>query len=233
MSSKFSSTKVIPLGSTAFRQPYATSHCRYLHGYRLQAKFWFTCNTLDNNNWVVDFGALKELKTILEGKFDHTTCISINDPQRALFELLHEKGIIDLRVFENGVGIEKFAEYCFNVANLFVKRLTQERCWCDKVEVWEHEGNSATYENIKEATSFALASGATTQTANNVPSITTTVDVQQPPTLISEVKPDVPTPQPTTAPVPPKVAERIIPQYTDKTKNTYRDLFKGTSWGNK
>ena len=92
MSSKFSSTKVIPLGSTAFRQPYATSHCRYLHGYRLQAKFWFTCNTLDNNNWVVDFGALKEFKTILEEKFDHTTCISSNDPQRPLFELLHEKG---------------------------------------------------------------------------------------------------------------------------------------------
>ena len=31
---------------------------------------------------------------------------------------------------------------------------------------------------------------------------------------------------------PTAVAERKVPQYTDKTKNTFRDPFKGTSWGN-
>jgi len=234
MSSKFSSTKVIPLGSTAFRQPYATSHCRYLHGYRLQAKFWFTCNTLDNNNWVVDFGALNEFKTILEEKFDHATCISSNDPQRPLFELLHEKGVIDLRIFDNGVGIEKFAEYCLNAANIFVKRLTQERCWCEKVEVWEHEGNSAVYEklnisNITLVTPGIGANGPLTYDYSQI--VTTTVDTQQTPVLISEVKQEVPTPQPTIIPIQ-KAPDKIIPQYTDKSKNTYKDLFKGTSWGN-
>ena len=54
---KFISTKIIPLGSAAFRQPFARSHCKFIHGYRLQAKFWFECEVLDNNNWVVDFGA--------------------------------------------------------------------------------------------------------------------------------------------------------------------------------
>ena len=54
----FQSTKTLPLGSTAFRQPFAQSHCKYLHGYRLQAKFWFEADKLDENSWVVDFGSL-------------------------------------------------------------------------------------------------------------------------------------------------------------------------------
>ena len=55
----FTSTKIIELGSCAFRQPKAESHCRFIHGYRLTAKFWFGANQLDKNNWVVDFGSLK------------------------------------------------------------------------------------------------------------------------------------------------------------------------------
>lgn len=144
---RFVSTKVIPLGSCAFRQPYAESHCRLLHGYRLSAKFWFTCDRLDENNWVVDFGGLKELKSVLEGTFDHKTAIWRRDPEIKTFEKLEEKGIVELAVFEDGVGIERFAEYCFNVANNFIQNHTNGRCWCEKVEVWEHEGNSAIYEN--------------------------------------------------------------------------------------
>ena len=62
----FQSTKIIELGSCAFRQPAADSHCRFLHGYRLTAKFWFGANELDKNNWVVDFGSLSHLKKILK-----------------------------------------------------------------------------------------------------------------------------------------------------------------------
>ena len=32
------SSKLIELGSTAFRQPRADSHCRYIHGYQLKAE---------------------------------------------------------------------------------------------------------------------------------------------------------------------------------------------------
>ena len=218
MSSKFTSTKVIPLGSTAFRQPYATSHCRFLHGYRLQAKFWFTCNTLDNNNWVVDFGALKDLKSKLEETFDHTTVISAKDPQKPLFELLHEKGVIDLRVMQDGVGIEKFAQFCYNIANDFVKALTNNRCWVQKVEVWEHEANSATYEEEADVLSFgSLTVNTSSQT------IQTTVEATQPPppTLVAEVKPTVPTPE----------VQPQQPTTNNKVSGTYKDLFKGTKWG--
>jgi 6-pyruvoyltetrahydropterin/6-carboxytetrahydropterin synthase len=147
MSFRHVSTKVIPLGSCAFRQPRATSHCKFLHGYRLQAKFWFTCDHLDKNNWVVDFGGLKGLKTHLEETFDHKTVVASNDPEMVTFKELHKKGIIDLVEMESGVGIEKFAQFCFEEANKYVTDLTNTRCWCSKVEVWEHEGNSAIYEN--------------------------------------------------------------------------------------
>ena len=140
----YSSTKIIELGSCAFRQPQADSHCRFLHGYRLTAKFWFEASTLDHNNWVVDFGGLKGLKKLMQDQFDHTTCISRTDPKLDVFKRLSEAGVCDLRVMD-GVGIEKFAEYCYTVANEYVDELTDGRCNCVKVEVFEHENNSAIY----------------------------------------------------------------------------------------
>lgn len=143
---KYHSTKVIPLGSCAFRQPFATSHCRFIHGYRLQAKFWFACNHLDNNNWVVDFGAVKGLKNVLEETFDHKTAVWSKDPDLDMFKQLEERKMIELVIFEEGVGIEMFARFCFDKANEYIDELTQGRCWCTKVEIWEHEGNSAIFE---------------------------------------------------------------------------------------
>ena len=146
MSNIYVSTKVIPLGSCAFRQPLAKSHCRFIHGYRLQAKFWFTCSSLDSNNWVVDFGALKELKNILEETFDHKTVVSGTDPDLDMFKELDKRDMIELVIMADGVGIEKFANFCFNIANDYLNVSTYGRCWVQKVEVWEHEGNSAIYE---------------------------------------------------------------------------------------
>ncbi len=146
----FSSTKIIELGSCAFRQPRAShSHCQFLHGYRLQAKFWFECSELDIHNWVVDFGDLKDLKAVLQKQFDHTLCIAGDDPLLEHFEKLHTLGGCDLRVMRKGVGIERTAEWCFEAANALVRQKTSGRCWCTKVEVWEHEQNSAIYTDSK------------------------------------------------------------------------------------
>ena len=141
------STKIIELGSCAFRQPKAKSHCRFIHGYRLTAKFWFAANELDENNWVVDFGSLKELKNLLQKQFDHTTCISKHDPHLDEFIELEKSGVCDLRIMD-GVGIEKFAEWCHDAADNFAGVLTKMRCRCVRVEVFEHENNSAIYEAI-------------------------------------------------------------------------------------
>lgn len=144
--SKFQSTKVIELGSAAFRQWRAShSHCQYVHGYQLKAKFWFGCSELDEKNWAADFGGLKELKHILHNTFDHKLLIASDDPCLDEFILLEKKGAVQLSIFENGVGIERAAEYCFNTASEFIKEKYGERVWVEKVEVFEHEDNSAIY----------------------------------------------------------------------------------------
>ena len=146
---KFQSTKVIELGSCAFRQPKANhSHCRFLHGYRLTAKFWFSANELDENNWVVDFGGLKGLKDKLKNQFDHTTCVAADDPALPVFKELEKVGACDLRIMSNGTGIERIAEWCYDTADFFIKAATNDRCWVEKVEVFEHEDNSAVFTRI-------------------------------------------------------------------------------------
>ena len=143
----YKSTKIIELGSCAFRQWRAEgTHCKYVHGYRLMAKFWFGCKDLDNRNWVVNFGGLKGLKLMLQDQFDHTLCVAEDDPLLSSFKELNEKGGCDLRVMP-GVGIEKVAEWCYNAAKWFINenKETTQRCWVEKVEVWEHEANSAIY----------------------------------------------------------------------------------------
>jgi 6-pyruvoyltetrahydropterin/6-carboxytetrahydropterin synthase len=143
--SYYQSTKVLELGSCAFRQWGAIhSHCHLLHGYQLKAKFWFGASELDSNNWVTDFGGLKDLKKILNDQFDHTTCISETDPLLEDFKALHAKGGCDLRIM-SGVGIEKTAEWCYNTAHEYINAKHGDRCWVEKVEVFEHENNSAIY----------------------------------------------------------------------------------------
>jgi 6-pyruvoyltetrahydropterin/6-carboxytetrahydropterin synthase len=148
------STKIIELGSCAFRQPNAafdrqgaginSKRCSFVHGYKLQAKFWFECSHLDEKNWSVDFGGLGNLKLMLQHQFDHTLTVDKSDPLLPLFEELHEQGGCDLRVMD-GVGIEKVSEWCFKVANQHIQEITNKRCWVSKVEVWEHDANSAIY----------------------------------------------------------------------------------------
>lgn len=150
---RYYSTKVIELGSTAFRQPNAKSHCRFIHGYRLVGKFTFTANELDSNNWVVDFGDFDELKGFLQEKFDHTLVLAKNDPAMKEFQALEKAGAASIVVLEDGVGIEMFAKYCFEAADSYVKHKTNGRARAHSVEVFEHEKNSAIYsaESAEEA----------------------------------------------------------------------------------
>lgn len=149
------------MGSTAFRQWRADSHCKLIHGYRLQTKIYFTAGSLDERNWVFDFGGCKEIKNLLEKQFDHTTCVAGDDPELETFQLLAEKGMIDLRIMEDGVGIEKTAEWVYNTVSDYVKETTDGRVSVVKVEVWEHEGNSAIYEKT-------LSNDVTVDTAETV-----------------------------------------------------------------
>lgn len=146
---KYISTKVLELGSCAFRQWRAiNSHCKFVHGYQLKAKFWFSTTTLDDRNWVVDFGSLKDFAQILRKQFDHTLCIAQDDPLLPSFLQLHSNGGCDLRIMD-GVGIEKTAEWCLDAAKKYIKYKYKDRyIHVMRVEVWEHEENSAIAESL-------------------------------------------------------------------------------------
>ena len=146
---KYYSTKTYghDRGFTAvFRQPNAThSHCSLLHGYALAFSFKFGCHSLDDKNWVMDFGGLKELKNWLEINFDHTVVVDRNDPKIQDIIKMENQGLARVIVLD-GVGCEKFAEHAFHYANDLVKKLTNNRVFCVSCEVKEHGANSAIYE---------------------------------------------------------------------------------------
>ena len=108
----------------------------------MQFKFVFSCDSLDERNWVVDFGGLKPLKAWLENTFDHKVVLDKEDPHMDAFVELQSKGLAELTLL-NGVGVEKFAEHAFNFANNLVKEMTNNRCYVVSCECAEHGANSA------------------------------------------------------------------------------------------
>ena len=132
--------------SCAFRQWRADSHCNKLHGYSLGFRFTFEAATLDERNWVYDFGECKWIKKYLDEIFDHTLAIAEDDPELNTFKTLHGKGLANLFTFK-GVGCEKFAEHVYNYVSPKVYTDTKGRVSVYSVEVFEHGANSAIYIN--------------------------------------------------------------------------------------
>lgn len=131
------------VSSTAFRQWLADSHCNLNHGYALSFRATFEATELDERNWVVDFGSLKSFKGWLELMFDHTTLVAKDDPQIAWFEEAKRKGLLDLRVVE-ATGCEAIARLVFEYLEMWLtSNGYSPRVYLAKLEVWEHEGNSA------------------------------------------------------------------------------------------
>jgi len=157
--------------SCCFRQWRSThSHCSLLHGYSIGIKLIFESETLDDRNWVMDFGGLKAFKEWSEYMFDHTLCIAEDDPHLEMFKKMAELGlqdqggVCDLRIVP-AVGCEKFAELAYREMAKILNTFQSGREYClpngksftarypvgdgvklRSVEVFEHAGNSAVYE---------------------------------------------------------------------------------------
>lgn len=159
---KFYSTKTYGTDrglSCCFRQWRSThSHCSTLHGYSIGIKLTFECDTLDERNWVMDFGGLKDFKKWAENMFDHTMLVAEDDPHLPAFVELNnisggydDNGVVDLRIVP-AVGCEQFAFMAYNEMNAILKRLREEEKLLNpsvrikSVEVFEHGANSAVYE---------------------------------------------------------------------------------------
>lgn len=153
--------------SCCFRQWRSThSHCSLLHGYSIGIKLIFESDTLDDRNWVMDFGGLKQFKAWADHMFDHTMLIAEDDPYLDKFKELasigdcayYEQGMLnpvwnaicDLRIVP-AVGCEMFAKMAYDQMTKLLETGTlsypvNPSVRVKSVEVFEHLGNSAIYE---------------------------------------------------------------------------------------
>ena len=137
--------------------------------------------------------------------------VASDDPEIELLRELNIRGLAQLRVMTGGVGVERFAEWCFKTADSFVDEATNGRVWVESVTVYEHEDNFASYNR-------------STIKANE------TVDVQQPPAEES-------TETTGTTPVPPPATYNPDQHAGDARvgpgvkRPGLSDPFAGTTWG--
>jgi 6-pyruvoyltetrahydropterin/6-carboxytetrahydropterin synthase len=129
------------------------THCKYLHGYAVSFRVWFE-GELDERNWVFDFGGMKRAKTKIGGMalkngwiicIDHTTIIAEDDPT-----YLDVSRITRLRSYpitNNYLkqDVRDLPNIFYHKINDFLAEETNGRVKATKVEVYEHERNSASY----------------------------------------------------------------------------------------
>src|SRR5690349_882566 len=109
---KIQSTKIFEGYSTAIRQWKAQhSHCQLLHGYSFYFHVTFEAESLDEMNWVVDFGCFKRngLKEWMNEMFDHTLLVEKDDPMKGYFEMMQAEKIAKVH-FLDKMGCENLAK---------------------------------------------------------------------------------------------------------------------------
>lgn len=146
---RYQSTKTFghDLGiSCAFRQWRAThSHCSKIHGYALSVTMVFEANTLDDRNWVMDFGGFKQIKQEIMDTFDHKLVVAADDPMLDAFKNLHALDVADVVILPK-VGCEAFAQFIAQaMVEPMIKKGFSDRVKLVSVEVREHGANSAVF----------------------------------------------------------------------------------------
>lgn len=116
----------------------------FLHGYERTFEIEFACaQTESGTGLVLDPDALEEVRAALQKQFDHTTLIAADDPERDLFELLADRGVIDLRIMDT-TGMEGSAAWVFDTVESIVVRITQGRVWVSQIKARESQSNGVT-----------------------------------------------------------------------------------------
>jgi 6-pyruvoyl-tetrahydropterin synthase len=154
MAIKIKSTKVfkyLPCGHAQFfdREPDGSpGECASIHGYDRSVEFTFA-GDVDDMGWIVPFGELKDVKTFLEYYFDHTTVLPANDPRLHLVteELTSVGGLLSkVRILPSGVSMEMSSVFIWEHVNHYIYKITNGRCYVERVRVYEHDRNDAMVE---------------------------------------------------------------------------------------
>lgn len=147
MSKKYFVAKTFPASdfSCVFRQWRAESHCRFLHGYAIEITLEFEVDTLDDRNWVVDFGGFSTLREDLKRFFDHKVIVAQDDPMIDQILALESSNLAEVVIIEN-VGCEAFADFVAGLTKNWLAELPESqnrKIWLSRVTVREHRSNSA------------------------------------------------------------------------------------------
>lgn len=145
----YQSTKTFGPYSAAIRQWKAQhSHCQLLHGYGFKFTVTFEPidGTLDEMNWVQDFGSFKNngLNQWMDEQFDHTTLIEKDDPQAETFKYLEELKLAKV-IYLDAMGCENLAKLVFDKFNERLSKIEGGRVKVVRVECFEHEKNSGIF----------------------------------------------------------------------------------------
>lgn len=120
-------------------------NCASWHGYDRSVIMTFAGRT-DEMGWVVPFGGLKKVKEFVEYYFDHTALIPANDPRVEEIIRISDGMTIPLfkyRVLPYGVSMEMSSLFVWEQVNPYILDITDGRCYLEKVEMVEHDSNSA------------------------------------------------------------------------------------------
>lgn len=124
--------------------------CSHIHGYSRYAELTFSAKEFDECGWVMDFGDCKDIKNTLESYWDHKVLVNSDDPKLDKLMEMEREGLLCLSVMDvtkdHGAGIEGSCKWLYDVANEIVRAKTNGRVSVKKVQIWEHEFNSAIYE---------------------------------------------------------------------------------------
>jgi 6-pyruvoyltetrahydropterin/6-carboxytetrahydropterin synthase len=127
----------------AHRQPSHTGHCRFIHGHNWTFKFTFSCETLDEKGFVVDFGKLKFIRHWIEEELDHAYVYNLGDTET---ENLLKNFPDQFKPYPvESCSAEGLAKHAFVKVSTMLKEHHGERVSLLTVEVAEDSRNSAVY----------------------------------------------------------------------------------------
>jgi len=129
----------------AHRQVMHEGHCSLIHGHNWDVEVEFSCDEVDTNGFVIDFGKLKSFKEYL-GRFDHALVLRFDDP------LALKLGEDVCRLVElPDASSEGLARHFFGAFNLLLDEKGEfddarmRKVKIEKVTVYEDSRNSASF----------------------------------------------------------------------------------------
>lgn len=160
----FTCTKTFDCVSTAHRNWRAASNtnrdskkCSFIHGYTKTFTFVFGCKSLDEFQWVYDYGTTSSekertmtlIKKFIQETLDHGVTTDDQDPMLSKLYEMHDLELIKLVVIPVKDGqsgsVEGLCRYIYNTFDPLLRSETNDRVWIESVTISEHHKNSSTY----------------------------------------------------------------------------------------